>query len=78
MASSSMSGSSNPFGSTERTRSIDGAPSSLKSNVESESMAEKKFEKGEQFLASDNFYQRMEAMINKEDVQSILDKQKET
>ena len=72
-----MSGSSDPFGSTERTRSIGGA-SSLKSNVESESMAEKNSEKGEQFLASDNFYQRMEAMINKEDVQSILDKQKET
>ena len=27
---------------------------------------------------SDSFYQRMESMINKEDVQSILEKQRET
>ncbi len=77
MASSSISGSSNPVGSTERTESIGGSPTPSKSNVKSETRPEKS-EKAEQFLASDSFYQRMERMINKEDVQSVLDKQKET
>lgn len=75
MASSSLSGSSSRFGSTERTGGVGGVPTSLKTNTESESMAA---EKGEQCFASDSFYQIMEAMINKEDVQSILEKQKET
>ena len=79
MASSSISGSSNQFLATVRTGGRGDVPKSLKSNVESESMAaEKKSEKREHFSASDSFYQRMETMIIKEDIQSILDKQKET
>jgi len=79
MASSSISESSNPFGATERTGGSGAVPKSLKTNVESESMAtERKSEEREHFSASESFYQRMETMINKEDVQSILDKQKET
>lgn len=79
MASSSITGISNPFGATKRTAGTGDVPKSLKSTVESESMAaEKRSEKQEHFSASDSFYQRMETMINKEDVQSILDKQKET
>ena len=79
MASSSFSGNSNPFGATERTAESGDVPKSLKSNVTRESMAaEKKSGERAHFAASESFYQRMETMINKEDVQSILDKQKET
>jgi len=79
MASSSIPGSSNPFVVTERTVQTGDLPKSLKSDVERESMAaEKKSGKRAHFAASESFYQRMETMINKEDVQSILDKQKET
>lgn len=79
MASSSISGSSNPFGATEKTGGSGAVPKSLKANVESESMAtKKKSEEREHFSASESFYQRMETMINKEDVQSILETQKET
>ena len=81
MASSSISGSSNPFGATERTGGSGAVPKSLKTNVESEcraSEAKKKLDEREHFSASESFYQRMETMINKEDVQSILEKQKET
>ena len=35
-------------------------------------------EKEESFMASDLFFQKMGTMINKQDVQSILDKQTET
>ena len=79
MASSSISGSSNEFGTTERTVGTGDVPKSLKSNVQREFMAtEKKSEEQEHFSASESFYQRMEIMINKEDVQSILEKQKDT
>lgn len=79
MASSSISGSSNPFGATERMGGSGAVPKSLKTNVESECRAsEKKLDEREHFSASESFYQRMETMINKEDVQSILEKQKET
>ena len=79
MASSSISGSGNLFGATERTGGSGAVPKSLKSSAESKSMAtDNKPEEREHFSASDSFYQRMETMINKEDVQSILDKQKET
>ena len=79
MASSSISGTSNPFGAIERTGGSGAVPKSLKANVDSESRAtEKKSEEREHFSASESFYQRMETMINKEDVQSILEKQKET
>lgn len=79
MASSSISGSNNPFGAIERTGGSGAVPKSSKANVERESMAADKGSDGrEHFSASDSFYQRMETMINKEDVQSILDKQKET
>lgn len=79
MASSSISGSSNPFGARERMGGSGAVPKSLKANVESECRAtEKKLDEREHFSASESFYQRMETMINKEDVQSILEKQKET
>ena len=79
MASSSISGSSNPFGAIERTGVSGAVPKSSKANVERESMAADKGSEGrEHFSASDSFYQRMETMINKEDVQTILDKQKDT
>ena len=82
MASGSISGSSNPSGSIEKMGSTGDrdVPSSKISNVESEiSMGVgERSQTGEQFLASDSFYHRMKTMVNKEDVQSILDKQKET
>lgn len=74
MAHSSASKSGDTTQSPERGSRIEGKVSpAMATNVERE--PEKR---EEQFLASDSFYSRMEAMIKKGDVEAILEKQKET
>ena len=77
MASFPNPTSSNPYGATEGL-GISGernAPSNVKTGSPMSSM---KSDGEESFPASDLFCQRMRTMINKQDVQSMLEKQAET
>lgn len=74
MAHSSASKSGDTTQSPERGSRIEGKVSpAMATNVEREPEKSE-----EQFLASDSFYSRMEAMIKKGDVEAILEIQKET
>lgn len=72
---------SSPASKSDTSRFVEKRGSTNDGNVRPSAASNVKREseiKGEQFLASDSFYQRMEAMMKKDDVQAIIDKQKET
>ena len=77
MASSSNPTSNNSSGSTEKL-GISGDGYALPSHIKTGSPTSAKTEKEESFMASDLFCQRMGVMIDKRDVQELLEKQAET
>lgn len=77
MASSSNPTSNNSSGPTEKL-AISGDRPAPPSHIKTGSPTSAKTEKEESFMASDLFCQRMGVMINKNDVQALLEKQAET
>ena len=69
--------SNNSSGSTGKL-GVSGDRSAPPSRATTDSMRSAKTEEEESFMASDLFCQRMGVMINKQDVQALLEKQAET